>query len=66
MAKCEVCSKAMQTGHRLSINRSQVSRRANRVWKPNVKSVHIVENGTHKTVRMCTSCLRNRKYSRQA
>ena len=64
MAKCEVCKKVMQTGHRISINRSQVSRRANRVWKPNVKTVHIVENGTSKTVHMCTKCIRNRKYSR--
>jgi len=66
MAKCEICEKTMQTGHRLSINRSQVSRRANRVWKPNVKTVHVVENGVHKTMHLCTGCMRDRKHTRQA
>ena len=64
MAKCEICTKTMQTGHRISINRSQVSRRANRVWKANVQKVHINENGTGKTVKMCTSCMRDRKHTR--
>ena len=64
MAKCVLCDKKMQTGHRISINRSQVSRRANRVWKPNIKKVKINENGTVKTVSMCTRCLRSQKFVR--
>lgn len=43
MAKCEICEKSVRTGHRISINRSQVSRRANRTWKPNVKKTKIIE-----------------------
>ncbi|MEI3506095.1 MAG: L28 family ribosomal protein [Anaerotignum faecicola] len=43
MAKCAICEKGQITGHRISIERSQVSRRANRKWKPNVKKVKIVE-----------------------
>ena len=39
MAKCAICEKGQITGHRISIERSQVSRRANRKWKPNVKKV---------------------------
>jgi len=61
MAKCEVCNKGIQTGHRISITRSHVSRRANRFWRPNIKKVKVMENGTSKTVKMCTKCLRNRK-----
>ena len=34
MAKCAICEKGQITGHRISIERSQVSRRANRKWKP--------------------------------
>lgn len=64
MAKCSVCDKSIQTGHRISITRSHVSRRANRVWKPNIKKVHITENGTNKTVKMCTACLRSRKITK--
>lgn len=64
MAKCELCEKSMRTGHRISITRSQVSRRANRQWKPNVKKIKIVENGTNRTVSICTRCLRSNKVTR--
>ena len=49
MAKCAICEKGQITGHRISIERSQVSRRANRKWKPNVKKVKIVEVATLKS-----------------
>ena len=64
MAKCEICDKALRNGHRISINRSQVSRRANRTWKPNVKKVKIIENGTVQSVNICTRCLRANKVVR--
>lgn len=64
MAKCELCEKKVSTGHRISINRSQVSRRANRTWKPNVKKVKIIENGTVKSINICTRCLRSNKVTR--
>ncbi len=64
MAKCAICDKARQKGHRISINRSQVSRRANKTWKANVKKVKIVENGTVKSIYICTRCLRANKVTR--
>lgn len=64
MAKCEICDKSVRTGHRISINRSQVSRRANRVWKPNVKKVKINDNGTIKSINLCMKCLRSNKVTR--
>ena len=65
MAKCEVCDKSIQTGHRISITRSQVSRRANRMWRPNVKKVQIREaNGTVRRAKVCTRCLRSNKVTR--
>lgn len=64
MAKCEICDKSVTTGHRISINRSQVSRRANRTWKPNVKKIKIIENGTVKSINICTRCLRSNKVTR--
>ena len=58
MAKCAICEKGQITGHRISIERSQVSRRANRKWKPNVKKVKIVEdNRTVKYIYFCTRCM---------
>lgn len=65
MARCEICDKGIQNGHRVSITRSQVSRRANKTWKPNIKKIRIVEsNGTHKTIKICTRCLRSNKVKR--
>ena len=64
MAKCEICEKGQIKGHRISINRSQVSRRANRKWKPNVKKVKIIDNGTVKAIYICTRCLRSNKVTR--
>ena len=64
MAKCQLCDKSVRTGHRISITRSQVSRRANRMWKPNVKKIRVNDNGTHKTVSICTRCLRSGKVTR--
>lgn len=64
MAKCEVCEKGLIRGHRISINRSQVSRRANRKWKPNVKKVKIIDNGTTKSIYVCTRCMRSNKVTR--
>lgn len=64
MAKCEICEKGQIKGHRISINRSQVSRRANRKWKPNVKKVKIIDSGTVKSIYICTRCLRSNKVTR--
>ena len=64
MAKCEVCDKGILTGHRISITRSQVSRRANRMWRSNIKRVQVTEkNGAVRRAKICTRCLRTRKRS---
>lgn len=60
MAKCEVCSKDMLFG--LSVSHS--NRKTNRSWKPNVRKVKVVENGTAKSVNICTRCLRSKKVTR--
>jgi large subunit ribosomal protein L28 len=65
MAKCEVCDKSIQTGHRISITRSQVSRRANKMWRSNVKKVQVLDpNGTVRRAKVCTRCLRSKKVAR--
>ncbi len=64
MAKCEICNKAMQNGRRISINRSQVSRRAKKTWKANVRKVKINDNGTIKSIYICARCMRAGKVTR--
>ncbi len=60
MARCDICDKGITTGRHISITRSQVSRRAKRTWKPNIKNVKIVEDsGNVKTIHVCAKCLRS-------
>lgn len=60
MAKCSVCGKGVSFGH----NVSHSNRKTNRMWKPNIRRVRIVVDGTHKTVNVCSRCLRSGKVSR--
>ncbi len=60
MAKCEFCEKGVSFGH----NVSHSNRKTSRMWKPNVKKVKAVVNGSHKTVYVCTRCMRSGKVNR--
>ena len=60
MAKCEFCDKGVVFGIRVSHSH----RRSNRPWKPNVKRVKAIVNGTPKHVYVCTRCLRSGKVTR--
>lgn len=59
MAKCYACGKSTVYGKQISKSRSHVSGRTNRSMKPNLKKVQILENGTPKTIYICTRCLRS-------
>ena len=60
MAKCQFCDKDVAFG----IKVSHSHRRSNRMWKPNVKCVKAVVNGTPCHVYACTRCLRSGKVTR--
>ena len=60
MAKCSVCGKGVTFGH----NVSHSNRKTNRAWKPNIRKVKAVVNGTHTTVCVCSRCLRSGKVQR--
>ena len=64
MAKCEVCEKLIAHGNKISIERSHVSRRASRTWKPNLRSVKAVVDGETKIIQVCSKCLRSGKVNR--
>lgn len=60
--RCEICGKGTSTGNRISIERSQVSRRAKIKVRANIKKVRVTdENGNTKTVKACTKCIANKK-----
>ncbi len=60
MAKCDICGKGVTFG----IKMSHSHRRSNRSWKPNVKKVRAIVNGSVKSVYVCTRCLRSGKVER--
>ena len=64
MAKCEICDKGALFGRQISITRSQVSGRANKMWKSNVKSVRVMTEQGAKKMYVCTSCQRSGKVER--
>ena len=60
MAKCDVCGKGVAFG----IKVSHSHRRSKRTWKPNVRKVRAVVNGSVKSMHVCTRCLRSGKVER--
>ena len=60
MAKCDICGKGVVFGH----NVSHSNRKTNRTWKPNIRRVKAVVNGTHKSVYVCSRCLHSAKIER--
>ena len=60
MAKCDICNKEITFG----IKVSHSHRRTNRTWKPNVKKVKAIVNGSPRRINVCTRCLRSGKVTR--
>lgn len=60
--RCEICGKGTTTGNRISIERSQVSRRAKIKVKANIKKVKVADkDGNRRTVKACTKCISKNK-----
>ncbi len=62
MAKCSVCGKGVVFGNAVSHSH----RKTNRMWKPNIRRVKVSENGTNKTIYVCSRCLRTMKKAENA
>lgn len=60
MAKCEICDKEVTFSEQVSHSH----RRTSRPYRPNVQSVRVNVNGTHKKMNVCTRCLRSGKVER--
>ena len=56
MAKvCDVCGRGPQFGNRVSHAHNLTRRR----WNPNLQRVRVVVGKTHKSMRVCTNCIRS-------
>ncbi len=60
MAKCDICGKGVSFG----IKVSHSHKRSNRAWKPNVRRVKVIVDGTPRHIYACTSCLRSNLVTR--
>ena len=60
MAKCYICEKGTVFGN----NVSHSVRRTSRNWKPNIKKIKAIVDGSPKSVYVCTRCLRSNKVTR--
>ena len=60
MAMCDLCGKKVTFG----LNVSHSNRKTNRTWKPNIRKVKAVVNGSSKTLNVCSRCLRSGKVTR--
>lgn len=60
MAKCDICGKGILFGNKVSHSH----RRSNKAWKPNIRRVKVVVNGTPKTLHVCTDCLKSGRVTR--
>ncbi|MDF2613592.1 MAG: ribosomal protein [Clostridia bacterium] len=60
VAKCDICSKDVHFG----IKVSHSHRRSNKMWKANVRKVRVAQNGAVKTMNVCTRCLRSNLVAR--
>ncbi len=60
MARCSVCDKGVHFGNKVSHSH----RRSNKAFKPNIRKVKAVVNGSTKRVYVCAKCLRAGKVER--
>ena len=51
---CEVCGKKPVTGN----NVSHAHNKTRKVWNPNLQKIKTVSNGTVRSMKVCTRCIR--------
>jgi large subunit ribosomal protein L28 len=52
---CEICNKRRSVGN----NVSHANNKSKRTWQPNLQKVRAVVGKTHKTLTVCTRCIRS-------
>jgi large subunit ribosomal protein L28 len=66
--ECSVCKKGPRVGNQMTIRGkakylggvgTKVTGITRRTFKPNLQRVHVTENGTNKTLLVCTQCIRS-------
>ncbi|RNC68859.1 MAG: 50S ribosomal protein L28 [Desulfuromonadales bacterium] len=53
--KCEICGKGPSFGN----NVSHANNKTRTTWYPNLQKIKAVKNGSIKTIKACTRCIRS-------
>jgi large subunit ribosomal protein L28 len=59
---CDICGKRPTVGHNVSHANNHTKRR----WKPNLRKVRAVRQGSVRYIQVCTRCLRSGKVIKPA
>jgi large subunit ribosomal protein L28 len=59
---CSVCGKGRSVGN----NVSHANNKTKRVWQPNLQKVRALFQGTVRSIRVCTACIRSGKVQKVA
>ena len=59
---CDICGKRRGVGN----NVSHANNKTRRAWQPNLQTVHAVVDKVHKTLTVCTRCIRSGKVTKAA
>lgn len=52
---CEICGKGPSFGN----NVSHANNKTSKVWRPNLQKIKAVRNGTVRSIKVCTRCIRS-------
>lgn len=54
---CEICGKGPSFGN----NVSHANNKTRRMWHPNLQKIKAIQEGTVKSIKVCTRCIRSNK-----
>jgi large subunit ribosomal protein L28 len=57
---CDICGKGKQIG----FNVSHANNKTKKEWLPNLQTVKIIKDGTTKTARLCTKCIKKGNFQK--
>ncbi|MGH9894355.1 MAG: 50S ribosomal protein L28 [bacterium] len=59
---CFICGKRRSVGHSVS----HANNKSKRVWEPNLQKVKAIIDGTVRSIRVCTRCIRSNRVQKVA
>jgi large subunit ribosomal protein L28 len=58
--KCEICGKGQTSGNQVSHSNKHFKRK----WNANIQSVRVIDGGSVRRMKVCTSCIKSNLVTR--